>query len=169
MHNLRVITASIALALGALVTAPALTAEPAMEGHISIMPSEVKWTDAPSIGPGAKLAILEGDLKQAVPFTMRIKLPPNFKVPAHIHPAFERVTVLSGTFHFGVGEKFDSSKTKAYPAGGVAMMPSGMPMFAYTTDEETVIQIHGTGPWGVHYLNPSEDPRKKQDRCQVLQ
>ncbi|MFS8980805.1 cupin domain-containing protein [Cupriavidus necator] len=161
MRNLRMIEASTACALGALIMTPALAAEPAMEGHISIVPSEVKWTEAPSIGPGAKLAVLEGDLKQAAPFTMRIKLPPNFKIPAHTHPVFERVTVLSGTLHLGIGETFDRAKARAYPAGGVTMMPAGMPMFAYTTSKETVIQIHGTGPWGISYLNPAEDPRKK--------
>ncbi|MFS8979718.1 cupin domain-containing protein [Cupriavidus necator] len=161
MRNLRMIEASTACALGALIMAPALAVEPAMEGHISIVPSEVKWTEAPSIGPGAKLAVLEGDLKQAAPFTMRIKLPPNFKIPAHTHPVFERVTVLSGTLHLGIGETFDRAKARAYPAGGVTMMPAGMPMFAYTTSKETVIQIHGTGPWGISYLNPAEDPRKK--------
>lgn len=161
MHNSRVIAASIALALGALFATLAFATEPVMEGHISIIPSEIKWTDAPSVGPGAKLAVLEGDLKQAVPFTVRIKLPPNFKIPTHTHPVFERVTVLSGTFHLGIGEKFDPTKAKAYPAGSVTMMPPGMPMFAYTTNEETIIQLHGTGPWGIHYLNPVEDPRKK--------
>ncbi|WP_454743456.1 cupin domain-containing protein [Cupriavidus necator] len=161
MRNLRMIDASTACALGALIMVPALAAEPATEGHISIIPSEVKWTEAPSIGPGAKLAVLEGDLKQPAPFTMRIKLPPNFKIPAHTHPVFERVTVLSGTLHLGIGETFDRSKARAYPAGGVTMMPAGMPMFAYTTSKETVIQIHGTGPWGISYLNPAEDPRKK--------
>lgn len=161
MRYLRMIEASTACAVGALIMAPALAAEPAMEGHISIVPSEVKWAEAPSIGPGAKLAVLEGDLKQAAPFTMRIKLPPNFKIPAHTHPVFERVTVLSGTLHLGIGETFDRAKARAYPAGGVTMMPAGMPMFAYTTSKETVIQIHGTGPWGISYLNPAEDPRKK--------
>lgn len=161
MYLSKVIAASTAIALGVLIAASALAAEPAMEGHISMVPSEITWTDAPSIGPGAKLAVLEGDLKQAAPFTMRIKLPPNFKVPAHTHPVFERVTVLSGTFHLGIGETFDRAKARTYPAGGVAMMPPGMPMFAYTDDEETVIQIHGTGPWGINYLNPAEDPRKR--------
>ena len=161
MYISKFIATSTAIVLGALIAVPASVAEPVMEGHISIAPSEIKWVDAPSIGPGAKLAVLEGDLKQTAPFTMRIKLPPNFKVPAHTHPVFERVTVLSGTFHLGIGETFDRAKARAYPAGGVTMMPPGMPMFAYTTDEETVIQVHGTGPWGINYLNPAEDPRKK--------
>ncbi len=161
MYISKVIAASTVIALGAFITAPTLAADPAMEGHISIFPSEIKWVDAPSIGPGAKLAVLEGDIKQAEPFTMRLKLPPNFKVPVHTHPVFERVTVLSGTFYLGISETFDRAKAKAYPAGGVTMMPPGMPMFAYTTEEETVIQIHGTGPWGITYLNPAEDPRTK--------
>ena len=161
MYISKIIAVSTAIVTGAFIAVSALAAEPVMEGHISIAPSEIKWVDAPSIGSGAKLAILEGDLKQAAPFTIRIKLPPNFKVPAHTHPVFERVTVLSGTFHLGISETFDRAKARAYPAGSVTMMPPGMPMFAYTTDEETVIQIHGTGPWGINYLNPAEDPRKK--------
>ncbi len=160
--NTSTTSAVIALvALAALIVSPALATESVMEGHISIVPSEIEWTDGPSIGPGAKLAVLEGDLKQAAPFTMRIMLPPNFKVPAHTHPVFERVTVLSGTFYLGIGETFDSNKARAYPAGGVAMMPPGMPMYAYTGEEGSVIQIHGTGPWGINYLNPEEDPRNK--------
>jgi uncharacterized RmlC-like cupin family protein len=92
---------------------------------------------------------------------MRIKLPPNARVATHTHPVHERVTVISGTFHLGIGESFDRAKAKAYPAGGVTFMPPGMPMFAFTENEEAVIQLHGTGPWGISYLNPDEDPRKK--------
>jgi anti-sigma factor RsiW len=29
------------------------------------------------------------------------------------------------------------------------------------TKEETVIQVHGVGPWGVTYVNPDDDPNKK--------
>lgn len=158
MRNLTIATT---FALGALITAPAMAADFTMEGHVSVIPAEIKWIDAPSIGPGAKLALLEGDMKQATPITFRIKLPPNFKIAPHTHPVFERVTVLSGTFHLGIGEKFDAGKARAYPSGGITMMPPGMPMFAYTTNEETIIQIHGTGPWGIAYLNPEDDPRKK--------
>lgn len=161
MRSLTITIASTAFALGALITAPAMAADPAMEGHVSIIPAEIKWTDAPSIGLGAKLALLEGDMKQAAPFTFRIKLPPNFKIAPHIHPVFERVTVLSGTFHLGIGEKFDAKKARAYPSGSITMIPPGMPMFAYTSNEETIIQIHGTGPSGIAYLNPEDDPKKK--------
>jgi hypothetical protein len=32
--------------------------------------------------------------------------------------------------------------------------------FAWTK-EEAVVQLNGTGPWGVTYVNPADDPRKK--------
>ena len=35
-----------------------------------------------------------------------------------------------------------------------------MPHFAFTT-EETVVQINGTGPFDVTYIDPKDDPRKK--------
>lgn len=150
--------------IGAIfVTLGAVSAvqHPSTEGHISVLPSELKWAPAPSVGPGAQIAVIEGDLKAAAPFTFRLKLPPNFKVRVHTHPVFERFTVMSGTFHLGIGDTFDPSKSKAHPVGAVAMMPAGMPMFAYTTQEETIIQVHGTGPWGITYLNPEDDPTKK--------
>ena len=40
------------------------------------------------------------------------------------------------------------------------MMPTNAPHFAWAS-EETVIQLHSVGPWGVTYLNPADDPRRK--------
>ena len=39
-------------------------------------------------------------------------------------------------------------------------MPPKMNQFAWT-GQETVIQLHGTGPWGITYVNPADDPSKK--------
>jgi len=129
---------------------------------ISVEASKLKWSDAPSVGPGAKIAVLEGDLKAAEPFTFRLKVPPNSKIGVHTHPTFERVTVISGTFFFATGDKFDSAKAKAYKPGDTFMVPPGMPMYAYTKEGEAIVQIHGTGPWGISYLNPEDAPGKKK-------
>jgi hypothetical protein len=72
----------------------------------------------------------------------------------------EHVTVISGTFHMGKGDKFDMGKTKALTPGGFAIMQPGTQHFAWTK-EETIVQIHSVGPWGVTYVNPADDPRKK--------
>ena len=132
-------------------------------GHISLVPSELKWTDAPGIGPGVKIAMIEGDLKAAGPLTFRIKLPPKAKISPHTHPLIEHVTVISGTFYLGIGEKFEASKATAYPAGGITVIPQGMPMFAFAKDKETTIQVHGMGPWGINYLNPADAPAPKKN------
>jgi anti-sigma factor ChrR (cupin superfamily) len=129
-------------------------------GHKMVTPDELKWSDVPSLPPGAKVAVIEGPMNQAVPFTVRLKFPDGYNIPPHWHPAVERVTVLSGTFHMGPGEKFDRSKATALQSGGIAMMQPKTPHFAWTTGE-TVVQLHGTGPWGVTYLNPMDDPRKQ--------
>ena len=160
MCTSRVFVTSTAFALAALITSPASAAEHPMAGHISVLPSDLKWSDAPSVAPGAQIAVIEGDLKAAVPFTFRLKLPANSKIGVHTHPVVERVTVISGTFHLGIGDKFDPAKARAYTPGGITIMPIGMPMYVFVK-EETVIQIHGTGPWGITFLNPADDPRKK--------
>src|SRR5262245_49021691 len=110
------------------------------------------------MGPGAQIAVIEGELKAAAPFTFRLKLPPNSKIGVHTHPVVERVTVISGAFYLGIGD--ESANANADTAAAVTIMPVGMPMYAYTTQEEAVIQIHGTGPWGINFLNPADNPMK---------
>ena len=70
------------------------------------------------------------------------------------------MTVISGTFNFGMGDKFDESKTKPMPAGTFGFWPAGMKHFAWVKGE-TVVQLHGIGPWKIEYLNPADDPRGK--------
>lgn len=131
--------------------------------HILVTPAELKWADGPaSLPPGAKVAVIEGDLKKAEPITFRVKLPADYKIMSHTHPVVEHVTVLSGTFYMGPGETLDPAKAKALTPGSFAVFPTGHTMFAYTKDE-TVIQVHTIGPWGITYVNPADDPRKKTD------
>ena len=75
-----------------------------------------------SLPAGAKVAVLEGDPSKEGFFTMRLLLPDGFKIQPHWHPKVEHVTVISGTFNVGMGEKFDQTATKAMPAGTLALM-----------------------------------------------
>lgn len=128
--------------------------------HAAVDAGKLKWTAVASLPEGAQIAVLEGPINEAVPFTMRLKFPANYRIPPHWHPAVERVTVLSGTFHMGHGEKFDLDKGQTLQPGGMVIMPAKTPHFAWTS-AETVVQLHGTGPWGITYLNPADDPRSK--------
>lgn len=131
------------------------------KAHVMLLPGEIKWSDGPaSLPPGSKIAVIDGDPAKAALFTMRAKFPANYSIQPHWHPAFEHITVISGTFMMGLGEKFDSKNLKAIPTGGFAVMPPKTTHFAKTKGE-TVIQLHGMGPWALNYVNPADDPRKK--------
>jgi quercetin dioxygenase-like cupin family protein len=129
--------------------------------HVELSPSELVWGDGPaSLPKGAKAVLLEGDPAKPGPFTMRVKLPANYKIPPHWHPGIEHVTVLSGSFYMGLGEVFDESKARKLPSGGFAVMEIGTRHFAFTR-EASVVQLHGMGPWGITYVNAADDPRTK--------
>jgi hypothetical protein len=121
--------------------------------------SAIEWREGPAtLRKGARIAILEGDPSAEGVFTMRLWLPDGFIVSPHVHSQIEHVTVVSGTLNFGMGETFDKSATRAMPAGSFGYWPIGMKHFAYTTGD-TVLQLHGRGPWTVTYVNPADDPR----------
>jgi len=152
------VTVAAVLPMAIFVSAGSAVEGPAF---ISVKASTLKWFDAPSVGPGAKIAVIEGDLKTSEPYLFRLKVPENFKIGVHTHPVVERVTVISGSLYFATGDKFDPAKAKEYRPGDAFIVPVGMPMYGYTKKQETVLQIHGVGPWGMDYLNPAEIPRKK--------
>jgi hypothetical protein len=124
-------------------------------------PNVIQWGPAPDVlPPGAQAAVLEGDPAQAGPFTLRLRLPANYRLPPHYHPVTEHVTVLEGTFYVGMGDVFDASKATSLPTGTFAALGPGVRHFALTKGV-TVIQLHGVGPWGLVYVNAADDPRMK--------
>jgi quercetin dioxygenase-like cupin family protein len=96
-------------------------------------------------------------------FTIRVKLPDGYKVPPHWHPSDENVTVLQGMLLVGRGEKFDPASAEELPAGAYMRMPRTMRHFALARGE-TILQVHGIGPFEIHYVNPADDPRKPGGR-----
>ncbi len=148
---------SVAAAVAILLGAPA-TAQAADK---IVSPQEIKWATGPaSIPAGAEAAVLYGDPGKEGLFALRLKLPKGYAIPPHTHPKPEVVTVISGMFRLGMGEKADKSKAQALPAGSFFALTPGMAHFA-SADEDTVIQLNSTGPWSLTYVNPADDPRKK--------
>jgi quercetin dioxygenase-like cupin family protein len=136
------------------------TANAQRADHQMTTADELKWAPVPSI-PGAQMAVMEGPMNKAgAPFTARLKFPANSKVPPHWHSTIEHVTVISGVMNMGVGDKFDTSKTEALGPGSVSIMQPGTHHFA-SFSEDTIIQLHGIGPWTVSYVDPANDPRNQ--------
>ncbi|HKI37684.1 MAG TPA: cupin domain-containing protein [Gemmataceae bacterium] len=131
--------------------------------ELELFPADkIKWEEGPpSLPKGAMIAVLEGDPTKEGPFVFRVKLPDRYRVPPHTHPKTERVTVISGTFHIGMGDKFDEKAAKTMPAGTYGHWAAGMKHFVWAKGE-TVLQFHGTGPWSIQYVNPEDDPRNQK-------
>ncbi|CAN5450699.1 cupin domain-containing protein [soil metagenome] len=115
-------------------------------GHILVLPDALEWQSGPgSLPPGAEFILLEGNPSEEGPLTLRLRFPAGYEIPPHYHPALEHVTVLQGVFNFGMGEARDRTQTTAVPVGGFVVVPIEHPHFVWV-DEETVIQLHSTGP-----------------------
>jgi quercetin dioxygenase-like cupin family protein len=152
---------AFALASAAALTALAMTNEAQGDDHKMLTADEIKWGPGPaSLPKGAEAVVLYGDPTKDGLFAMRLKFPKGYRIAPHTHPKPEIVTVISGSFLFGMGEQADAAKMKAHPAGSFISMPPGQTHFA-GADEETVVQLNSTGPWAVNYVNPKDDPRKK--------
>lgn len=121
----------VALAVGAVAVAQ--QPSPSQSAHLMMSPGELKWADGPpSLPPGAKAALLEGDMTKPELFTLRLQLPANYRIPAHWHPAVEHVTIVSGAFHVGTGDTLDETNAKALASGGFMLMPAKSNHFAFT-------------------------------------
>ena len=155
-RNRRIGSATLGLVLTFAVPLFAFGAD----DHVLTSPDTVKWSAGPPDLPkGAEIAVIAGDPgKEGAPFVIRARLPAGYRIAPHTHPGDEYVTVLSGTFHIGMGDRFDAKLGRAMPAGTFGTWPAGMTHFVWA-EGETTVQFHGDGPWTISYVNPDDDPR----------
>src|SRR6202789_3117637 len=95
------ITAALVLCGGSFPAAHAQS-----QNHVMQTPKEAQWGPAPPMIPaGAQIAVLAGDPTRPVPYTIRLKFPANYAIPAHANPSDEHVVVVPGARPFGRGAK----------------------------------------------------------------
>jgi uncharacterized protein (TIGR02246 family) len=113
----------------------------------------MQWSDLsiPGFAPGVKISVVHGDPSKDGDYTMRLRFPDNYTVPPHWHPGAEHVTVLQGNFLLGMGETFDRGSLKSYVPGDFVYAPPKMPHYAMTKGE-TVVQLHGMGPFAINLV-----------------
>jgi quercetin dioxygenase-like cupin family protein len=145
----------------AVLCGVAAAQEPAAPAHIMLTPAATKWGEPPPVfEKGMSFTVVSGDPGKPGLYVVRAKMPAGYKIAAHWHPGDEHVTVLSGTWAFGMGDKFDKAGLKTLPPGGYVLLPAEMRHFAMATTA-TTIQVHGQGPFALTYVNPADDPSKR--------
>jgi quercetin dioxygenase-like cupin family protein len=141
------------LAIAALLTASTATAH-------AQKAAELKWGPAPpGLPAGAKVAVISGDPGKPGPFAIQLALPNGYVVPPHFHPSDEHVTVKTGHFRYGMGDKIDTKAMKSLRPGQSVDLPATMHHYAMARGR-TVLAINTNGPFMITYVNPSDDPRK---------
>jgi hypothetical protein len=133
--------------------------------HLAVPPDSVKWgPGSPKLPPGAQFAILMGDpSKPGAPYVFRAKLPDGYSVPPHLHPMDENVTVVSGVFMLGFGERLDPTATQAMEAGSYVLLPAKQPHYNMVRGE-TILQFHGVGPYDIVFVNPLDEENRDSPR-----
>ncbi|MEL6553104.1 MAG: cupin domain-containing protein [Cyanobacteria bacterium J06621_11] len=120
----------------------------------TVVPDDVQWTSSDIAGVESAVAL--GDLSSSALYVLFGKMDNGTVFPSHTHPDARITTVISGMMYYGVGEQFDRTKTKLYPAGSVVYTPAGTPHFMYVQDDETVMQETGFGPTGITFTTNGE-------------
>jgi quercetin dioxygenase-like cupin family protein len=126
-----------------------------------LTPDALTWKENPAFPKGVQIATLVGDpTKAGEVVVLRIKFPPNFQMPPHTHPYSEVVTIISGNIGTSHGEKFEK-KGELLKPGSLWVYPAKHAHYAWTGNEEGILQVQFVGPGGIDYINPADDPRKK--------
>jgi quercetin dioxygenase-like cupin family protein len=132
----------------------------AAEEHKLVAPNEMTWGPAPpSLPAGAQAVVLYGDPAKEGLFAFRLRTPKDYAIAPHTHPRPEIVTVISGSVRLGMGTTANKETAKVLPAGSFFALSPGMAHY-YFSDEDSVIQLNSSGPWGIDYVNAADDPRK---------
>ena len=121
--------------------------------------SELSWSDL-GLVPGVQIAVLSGDPSKAGHYVLRLKFPPNTRMPAHWHPQAEYATILSGTLMLGMGTEEKSEGLQPYSPGSFLVVPPRMAHYGMSTDE-VIFELSGPGPYEVVFVNDADDPRKR--------
>jgi len=158
MRSTHILALATLTGLGLAVAVEAVRAQARHEAT-AVTPSEMSWmSQGPLAAPGMEQVNLVGNPLRPGAYTLRLKFPKGFKIAPHTHPDAREVTIISGVYATGYGETFDSAKLKILPAGSFYTEPANVPHFI-EIEEDTVLQVSGTGPSGRKLVNPFENSK----------
>ena len=162
----RVAIASTFSMLGLWLLASAATAGDLQPARVTA--EEIPWpggssrVEGTAMRTGLQTLVVAGNAKGDGLYTMMFSLPANTKIPPHSHPDVRSCFVLSGTWYFAYGDARDEAQLKALPPGSHYTEPAGTNHFAETRSEPVIAECTAIGPTGTTFVNPEDDPRRRQ-------
>jgi len=119
---------------------------------------EIAWRPCPPTLPvGCEMAVLEGNPKQEMLFTVRFRIGSRFEMKPHWHPRNERVTILEGKVGVGFGDEIERENVTWFGPSDYYVNAHGAHHFVLA-DGPAVLQITGIGPWQANFLETDEHP-----------
>jgi len=144
------------LICAAALMSAALVGRAAEPPVVALTPAQMQWSAQGGLAlPGMEQALLIGAPDRPGPYTVRLKFPAGFKLAPHTHTDSREITILSGSWYTGYGEKADPAALKKLPAGSFYTEPAGVAHYVEVR-EPTVIQVSGTGPSGRKFVDAGE-------------
>lgn len=162
MRPLLLIPALLLSAATAHAQASAADRSPAAtpSAHAAMSASDIKWGPVPPVLPaGAQIAVLQGNPFAEGVYTLRLKMPSGYSIAPHFHPTDEMVTVVSGTLLYGHGDDVDKPAMAKLRTGGFATFKQNEHHYV-TARGETIVQVHGMGPFAITYVHPEDNPQR---------
>lgn len=133
----------LTLILGATLSAPSVrAAEPDPRALTYTLPDKINWRKSAS----ADTAMLQGDSSKPGIYIEMVRWHPGNMSRPHTHDTARYITVISGTWWVGTGDKFDPASTKPMPAGSYVVDIPNQLHYDGARDEDCVILIVGMGP-----------------------
>lgn len=135
---------------------------PPGETQLAARVGRIGWGACPAGLPAAcEMAVLEGDPRREMLFTVRFRTRGDFVLKPHWHPGNERVTVLEGRIGVGFGTEVDREMVTWFEAGDYYVNAKEVVHFVLT-DGPTVVQITGIGPWKANLIEPRPEGAKRE-------
>lgn len=104
--------------------------------------------------PDRRFETVSGDpAKSGALYVIRIHAEAGYIIMPHSHPEDENIVVVKGSWAVGMGERYNPQGLEAMELGAYGLMPKKMAHFALSKTE-TIIQVHGFGPFTTHWVVP---------------
>jgi quercetin dioxygenase-like cupin family protein len=138
--------------------------------EMRLTPEEIRGSslDDNQIGssnvPGVHTKVVFGDPSKVGFYSLLLFVPAHTTIQAHSHRDNRMATVISGEWHFGYGNHFDTKLLKTLPPGSVYSEPGGDNHFARTDADPVIVQISGYGPTDTRYFDPGNDPKSQAQK-----